>query len=289
MVAYNGFDLTADSLHVGHLIPIMMLRWFQKTGNRPIVLLGGATTKIGDPSFRNTVRPILSDTQIAANLKGIAETFARYLVFDEGPMAAQIVNNAEWFADLKFKDFLLKIGQHFSVNRMLTFDSVKQRLQGEASLSLLEFNYMVLQAYDFLALANSHRCQLQLGASDQWGNIINGVELGRRMGGHSLFGLTAPLLTTSSGAKMGKSAAGAIWLSGTRLSAAEFWQFWRNTHDTDVGRFLRLFTEIPIDEIGRLESLQGPELNAAKIILANEVTALCHGVPPFGQSRAESD
>lgn len=275
--AYNGFDLTADSLHVGHLIPIMMLRWFQKTGNRPIALMGGATTRLGDPSFRDTSRPLLSQEQIARNLAGIRRIFERFLSFGNGPTDALMVNNADWLGSLNYLEFLRDIGPHFSVNRMLTSDSVRQRLEREQSLSLLEFNYMVMQGYDFHVLAGMHGCLLQLGGSDQWGNILSGVEFGRRAGGRTLFGLTAPLLTTASGAKMGKSVSGAVWLNADRLSPYEFWQFWRNTEDADVGRFLRLFTELPLDEIARLEILRGSEINVAKKALANDVTRLCHG------------
>jgi tyrosyl-tRNA synthetase len=277
IVAYNGFDLTADSLHVGHLIPIMALRWLQRCGHRPVVLLGGGTTRIGDPSFRDTSRPMLDDQQIAQNLAGIRRVFARYLSFGDGPTDAALVDNADWLDPLRFLDFLRDFGRHFSVNRMLAFDYVRQRLEREQNLSLLEFNYMVLQAYDFVHLARTRDCTLQLGASDQWGNIVNGVELARRVDGRELFGLTAPLLTTASGAKMGKSAAGAVWLNAERLSPYEFWQFWRNTEDADVGRFLRLFTELPMEEVHRLEGLPGNEINRAKKVLASEVTALCHG------------
>jgi tyrosyl-tRNA synthetase len=277
VAAYNGFDLTADSLHVGNLIPIMMLRWFQRTGHKPIVLMGGATTRIGDPSFRDTTRPLLDDAQIEKNLGGIQRVFERFLRFGEGSTDAITVNNTEWLNRIGYIDFLRDFGRHFSVNRMLTFDSVSQRLAREQSLSLLEFNYMVIQAYDFLVLARTRDCQLQLGASDQWGNIVSGVELGRRAEGRELFGLTAPLLTTSSGAKMGKSASGAVWLNAERLLPYDFWQFWRNSEDADVGRFLRLFTELPLHEIARLEALQGSEMNEAKKVLADEVTGLCHG------------
>lgn len=275
--AYNGFDLTADSLHVGHLIPIMMLRWFQKTGNRPIALMGGATTRLGDPSFRDTSRPLLSEEQIAANLTGIRRIFEHFLTFGDGPTDALMVNNADWLGKLNYLDFLRDVGPHFSVNRMLTSESVRQRLEREQSLSLLEFNYMVMQGYDFHVLAETHGCLLQLGGSDQWGNILSGVEFGRRAGGRTLFGLTAPLLTTASGAKMGKTANGAVWLNADRLSPYEFWQFWRNTEDADVGRFMRLFTDLPLDEIARLEALRGSEINVAKKVLAHEVTRLCHG------------
>jgi tyrosyl-tRNA synthetase len=286
--AYNGFDLTADSLHVGHLIPIMMLRWFQKTGNRPIALMGGATTRLGDPSFRDTSRPLLSEEQIAGNLAGIRRIFERFLTFGDGPTDALMVNNADWLDRLKYLDFLRDVGPHFSVNRMLTSESVRQRLEREQSLSLLEFNYMVMQGYDFHVLAETHGCLLQLGGSDQWGNILSGVEFGRRAGGRTLFGLTAPLLTTASGAKMGKSAAGAVWLNADRLSPYEFWQFWRNTEDADVGRFMRLFTDLPLDEIARLEALRGCELNVAKKVLADEVTRLWHGTDAAAQASATS-
>jgi tyrosyl-tRNA synthetase len=277
VVAYNGFDLTADSLHVGNLIPIMMLRWLQRTGHKPIVLMGGGTSRIGDPSFRDTTRPLLDDAQIEKNRSGIQRVFQRFLRFGDGSTDAITVNNAEWLDRIGYIDFLRDFGPHFSVNRMLTFDSVRQRLAREQPLSLLEFNYMVIQAYDFLVLARTRDCKLQLGASDQWGNIVNGVELGRRVEGRELFGLTAPLLTTSSGAKMGKSTSGAVWLNAERLLPYDFWQFWRNTEDTDVGRFLRLFTELPLNEIARLQALQGSEINEAKKVLADEVTALCHG------------
>lgn len=286
--AYNGFDLTADSLHVGHLIPIMMLRWFQKTGNRPIALMGGATTRLGDPSFRDTSRPLLSEEQIAANLAGIRRIFERFLTFGGGPTDALMVNNADWLGSLKYLDFLRDVGPHFSVNRMLTSEGVRQRLEREQSLSLLEFNYMVMQGYDFHVLAETHGCLLQLGGSDQWGNILSGVEFGRRAGARTLFGLTAPLLTTASGAKMGKSASGAIWLNADRLSPYEFWQFWRNTEDADVGRFMRFFTELPLDEIARLEALQGAEINVAKKVLADALTALCHGADAATESAETS-
>ncbi len=286
--AYNGFDLTADSLHVGHLIPIMMLRWFQKTGHRPIALMGGATTRLGDPSFRDTSRPLLSEEQIAANLAGIRRIFERFLTFGGRPTDALMVNNADWLGGLKYLDFLREVGPHFSVNRMLTSESVRQRLEREQSLSLLEFNYVVMQGYDFHVLAETHGCLLQLGGSDQWGNILSGVEFGRRAGGRTLFGLTAPLLTTASGAKMGKSASGAVWLNADRLSPYEFWQFWRNTEDADVGRFMRLFTELPLDEIARLEALRGSEINVAKKVLADAVTRLCHGADAATQASETS-
>ncbi|WP_353860293.1 tyrosine--tRNA ligase [Azospirillum formosense] len=276
--AYIGFDATADSLHVGHLVSIMVLRWFQKTGNRPVVLIGGGTTRIGDPSFRDTSRPMLDDAQIAANMAGIGRAFAQYLSFgSEQPNGAVMVDNADWLDELRYIPMLRDIGRHFTVNRMLSFDSVKLRLDREQPLTFLEFNYMILQAFDFLELSRRHGCRLQMGGSDQWGNIINGIELARRVDGTELFGLTTPLLTTASGAKMGKTAAGAVWLNADRRSPHDFWQFWRNTEDADVGRFLRLFTELPLDEIARLEALRGSEINEAKKILAHEATSLCHG------------
>ncbi|UWM83975.1 tyrosine--tRNA ligase [Rhizobium sp. SRDI969] len=286
--AYSGFDLTADSLHVGHLIPIMMLRWFQKTGYKPIALLGGATSRLGDPSFRDTSRPFLSQEQIMKNLIGIRRVFERFLAFGDGPTDAVMVNNADWLGGLNYLDFLRDIGPHFSVNRMLTSESVRQRLEREQSLSLLEFNYMVMQAYDFHVLAESRGCLLQLGGSDQWGNIVSGVEFGRRIGGRALFGLTAPLLTTSSGAKMGKSVSGAVWLNADRLSPYEFWRFWRNAADVDVGRFLRLFTELPLSEIARLEVLRDSEINEGKKILADQITSLCHGADAAAQASETS-
>lgn len=277
IVAYIGFDCTADSLHVGSLLPIMMLRWLQKTGHKPIVLMGGGTTRIGDPSGRDEARQLLTDAVIASNMAGIKRIFGRYLTFGDGPTDAVMVNNADWLDGLKYIEMLRDVGRHFSINRMLSFDSVKLRLDREQSLTLLEFNYMILQAYDFVELNRRLGCALQMGGSDQWGNIINGVELGRRADGAELFGLTTPLLTTSSGAKMGKTAAGAVWLTGDKLSSYDFWQYWRNTEDADVGRFLRLYTELPLDEVARLESLPGAEINEAKKILANAVTALAHG------------
>ena len=275
-LCYIGFDCTADSLHVGSLLPIMLLRWWQKTGNRPIVLMGGGTTRIGDPSGKDESRKLLTDDDIARNLAGIRTIFDRYLSF-EGPLATQMVNNAEWLDSLNYIEFLRDFGRHFTVNRMLTFDSVKMRLEREQPLSFLEFNYMIFQAYDFRELSHRLNCILQMGGSDQWGNIVNGVELARRVDGKEVFGLTSPLLTTSSGAKMGKSAQGAVWLNADRLSPYDFWQYWRNTEDADVPRFLRLFTELPLDEIAKLEALQGAEINEAKKILAHHVTALAHG------------
>ena len=278
VTAYIGFDCTADSLHVGSLVQIMMLRHLQKCGHRPIVLMGGGTTKVGDPSGKDDARQLLSDENIKHNKEGIRKIFEKYLVFGDGPTDALMVDNDEWLSNLEYIRFLREYGRHFSVNRMLSFDSVKLRLDREQPLSFLEFNYMILQAYDFLELQRRHNCILQMGGSDQWGNIINGVELVRRVDQKSIFGLTTPLVTTASGEKMGKSARGAIWLNSDRLSPYEFWQFWRNTEDGDVGRFLRLFTEIPLDEITKLEMLKGSELNEAKKILASEITKLCHGL-----------
>ena len=278
VTAYIGFDCTADSLHVGSLVQIMMLRHLQKCGHRPIVLMGGGTTKVGDPSGKDDARQLLSDENIKHNKEGIRKIFEKYLVFGDGPTDALMVDNDEWLSNLEYIKFLREYGRHFSVNRMLSFDSVKLRLDREQPLSFLEFNYMILQAYDFLELQRRHNCILQMGGSDQWGNIINGVELVRRADQKSIFGLTTPLVTTTSGDKMGKSASGAIWLNADRLSPYEFWQFWRNTEDGDVGRFLRLFTEIPLDEITKLEMLQGSELNEAKKVLASEITKLCHGL-----------
>ncbi|WP_299815037.1 tyrosine--tRNA ligase [uncultured Jannaschia sp.] len=274
---YIGFDATARSLHVGSLIQIMMLRWLQKTGGKPIVLMGGGTTKVGDPSFRADERPLLGPEQIDANIAGIREAFAHYVTFGDGPTDAIMANNADWLDGLNYLDFLRDVGRHFSVNRMLAFESVKSRLDREQSLSFLEFNYMILQAYDFLELHRRHGCLLQMGGSDQWGNIVGGIDLTRRMLDDQVFGLTSPLLTTSDGRKMGKSQGGAIWLNAELLSPYEFWQFWRNTTDADVGRFLKLYTELPVEECDRLGALEGSEINAAKISLANEVTALLHG------------
>jgi tyrosyl-tRNA synthetase len=275
--AYIGFDCTADSLHVGSLVPIMMLRLLQKTGHKPIVLMGGGTTKIGDPSGKDSARQLLSDDQIQANMAGIRRIFDQYLVFGDGPTDAIMIDNADWLDDLNYVDFLREYGRHFSVNQMLAFDSIKLRLDREQHLSFLEFNYMILQSYDFLEISRRHDCVLQMGGSDQWGNIVSGVDLGRRLDQISLYGLTSPLITTSSGAKMGKTAQGAVWLNEARLSAYDYWQYWRNAEDADVGRFLRLFTELPEDEIARLEALEGVEINAAKKLLADEATKLCHG------------
>jgi len=275
--AYIGFDATADSLHIGSLVQIMMLRRLQQTGHRPIVLMGGGTTKVGDPSGRDETRQLLTEAQINDNIASIRQTFARFLRFDDGPTGAIMVNNDEWLGALQYIAFLRDIGRHFTINRMLTMDSVKLRLEREQPLTFLEFNYMVMQSYDFVELFERHGCTLQMGGSDQWGNIVQGVELGRRKSDAQLFGLTSPLITTASGAKMGKTASGAVWLNPKRLSPYDYWQFWRNTEDGDVGRFLRLFTDLPLTEIARLESLQGAEINAAKQVLATEATRLCHG------------
>jgi len=296
ITAYIGFDCTAPSLHVGSLMQIMILRWFQKCGHRPIALMGGATTRIGDPTGKDTERSVLSDSAIAANMDDIQKVFGKYLRFGTEDDCI-LVNNADWMDDIGYLSFLSDYGRHFSVNRMLSMDSVKLRLSREAEMSFLEFNYMILQAYDFVELNKSHQCRLQFGGSDQWGNIINGVELHRRLKAakagifpkeqikemtdydhnEKLFGLTTPLITTSSGAKMGKTASGAVWLNADMLPPFDYWQFWRNTEDGDVGKFLRFFTELPMDEVKRLESLQGAEINEAKKILANEATKLCHG------------
>lgn len=277
VTAYIGYDATAQSLHVGHLLNIMMLRWLQKTGHQPITLMGGGTTKVGDPSFRSDERPLLGPEQIDANIAGMQQVFAKYLTYDDSKNGAKMLNNAEWLDHLNYLEFLRDIGRHFSVNRMLAFESVKSRLDREQSLSFLEFNYMILQAYDFLELNRRYGCVLQMGGSDQWGNIINGIDLTRRVLNAEIYGLTTPLLTTSDGRKMGKSQGGAMWLNGDMLSPYEFWQFWRNSTDADVGKFLKLFTELPLEECERLGALQGSEINAAKVILANEVTTLCHG------------
>jgi tyrosyl-tRNA synthetase len=271
---YIGFDMTADSLHVGSLIQIMMLRWLQRTGHRPIILLGGGTSKVGDPSGKDTSRTLMDDATIQRNMAGIAQSFSRFVDLNHAIM----LNNDEWLSSLGYVEFLRDYGRHFSVNRMLSFDSVRLRLEREQNLSFLEFNYMILQAYDFLELFRRHDCILQMGGSDQWGNIVNGVELTRRFTGKHIYGLTSPLITTASGEKMGKTANGAIWLNADRLSPYDYWQFWRNTEDADVGRYLRLFTELPLDEIARLEVLQGAEINEAKKILADHATAMAHGV-----------
>jgi tyrosyl-tRNA synthetase len=277
VTAYIGFDATADSLHVGSLVQIMLLRHLQQTGHRPIVLMGGGTTKVGDPSGRDETRQLLTDEQINANIAGIREIFGHFLRFDDSPTGAVMANNDDWLSGLQYIPFLRDIGRHFSINRMLTMDSVKLRLEREQPLSFLEFNYMILQGYDFVELNKRYGCTLQMGGSDQWGNILQGVELGRRVRETELFGLTSPLITTSSGAKMGKTASGAVWLSARRLSAYDYWQYWRNTEDGDVGRFLRMFTDLPLAEIHRLEQLRGAELNDAKVTLATAATTLCHG------------
>ncbi|MFW2587530.1 tyrosine--tRNA ligase [Sagittula sp. SSi028] len=308
VTAYIGYDATAQSLHVGHLLNIMMLRWLQKTGHKPITLMGGGTTKVGDPSFRSDERPLLGPEQIDANIDGMKQVFAKYLAYGEDKAAAienpqnypqfhhaqylsagneaLMLNNAEWLDGLNYLEFLRDIGRHFSVNRMLSFESVKSRLDREQSLSFLEFNYMILQAYDFLELNRRYGCVLQMGGSDQWGNIINGIDLTRRVLDHEIYGLTSPLLTTSDGRKMGKSQGGAMWLNADMLSPYEFWQFWRNTTDADVGRFLKLYTELPVEECDRLAALGGREINDAKIILANEVTTLCHGADAAAAAEA---
>lgn len=277
VTCYVGYDATADSLHIGHLISIMMLRWLQKTGHRPITLMGGGTTKVGDPTDKDKQRPLLTDAVINANLASIQATFAKFLSFGGDHNAAIMANNADWLEKLGYVEFLRDYGVHFTINRMLTFDSVKLRLEREQPLSFLEFNYMLMQATDFLELFRRFGCTLQMGGSDQWGNIINGVELVRRVEGAQAFGLTTPLLTTASGQKMGKSLGGAVWLNADRLSPYDYWQVWRNTEDADVGKFLRLFTELPLDEIARLEALGGAEINEAKKVLANEATTLLHG------------
>lgn len=278
VTAYIGYDPTASSLHVGHLMQIMMLRWFQATGHQPISLMGGGTGMVGDPSFKEEARKLMTIETIEENIASIKRCFSHYLDYDKGPKGgALMINNAEWLRPLNYLEFLRDVGRHFSVNRMLSFDSVKTRLDREQSLSFLEFNYMILQAYDFVELNQRYGCRLQMGGSDQWGNIINGIDLGHRMGTPQLYALTAPLLTTSSGAKMGKSASGAVWLNADLLPVYDFWQYWRNTEDADVVRFLKLFTILPMDEIARLAALGGSEINEAKKILATEVTSLLHG------------
>lgn len=283
---YIGFDATAKSLHVGSLIQIMMLRWLQKTGNKPITLMGGGTTKVGDPSFRADERPLLDAAAIDDNIAGIKKVFSAYLEYGDGPTDALMINNAEWLDELNYLDFLRDIGRHFSINRMLSFESVKSRLDREQSLSFLEFNYMILQAYDFMELHRRYGCVLQMGGSDQWGNIVNGIDLTRRVIDGEVYGLTSPLLTTSDGKKMGKSLAGAIWLNPDMLSPYEFWQFWRNTTDADVGRFLKLYTELPVDECDRLGALEGADINESKVRLANEVTGLLHGADAAAAAEA---
>jgi tyrosyl-tRNA synthetase len=277
ITAYIGFDATATSLHAGSLIQIMLLYWLQQTGHRPISLMGGGTTMIGDPSFKDEARKLLTEDDIARNIEGIKQVFARYLAYGDGPTDAMMINNADWLLGLNYVAFLRDVGRHFSVNRMLSFDSVKLRLDREQSLSFLEFNYMILQGYDFVELNRRYGCVLQMGGSDQWGNIVNGIDLGHRMGTPQLYALTTPLLTTASGAKMGKTANGAVWLNADLLAPYGFWQYWRNTEDADVGRFLKLYTPLPMDEIARLADLGGSEINEAKKILATEATTMLHG------------
>ncbi|MDR6832526.1 MULTISPECIES: tyrosine--tRNA ligase [unclassified Sphingopyxis] len=283
---YIGFDATAPSLHVGSLVQIMMLRRLQQTGHKPIVLMGGGTTRIGDPTGRDESRKMLSDQTIADNIASIFSIFQQYLTFGDGPTDAVMVNNHDWLGQLGYIELLQEVGTHFTINRMMTFDSVKLRLEREQPMTFLEFNYMILQGYDFRHLSKDMGVRLQMGGSDQWGNIVNGMELGRRMDGADLYGLTTPLLTTAAGAKMGKTAAGAVWLNPAQLSHFEYWQFWRNCDDRDVGKFLKLFTDLPLDEIARLEALGGAEINEAKKVLANEATALCRG---DGAARTASD
>ena len=277
LIAYIGFDCTASSLHVGSLVQIMMLRWLQKTGGKPVPLMGGGTTRVGDPSGKDESRQLLSIEKIDENKAGIKQVFSKFLNFGEGKTDAIMPDNAEWLTKLNYIDFLRDVGRHFSVNRMLSMDSVHMRLERDQELSFIEFNYMCLQAYDFVELNRRYGCIAQMGGSDQWGNIVTGMDLGRRMGTPQLYALTSPLLTTASGAKMGKTAAGAVWLNADRLSVYDYWQYWRNTEDADVGRFLKLFTELPIDEIQRMQALGGAEINEAKKILANEATAMVHG------------
>jgi tyrosyl-tRNA synthetase len=277
VVAYVGYDCTAPSLHIGHLLTMMMLHWLQESGNKPIALMGGGTTRVGDPSGRDESRQLLSYERIDANKNSIKGTFAKLLKFGEGASDAAMLDNAEWLVPLNYLETLRDIGRHFSINRMLAMDSVRLRLEREHEMSFIEFNYMILQAYDYVELARRYGCNLQMGGSDQWGNIVNGIDLGRRMGTHQLYALTCPLITTASGAKMGKSAAGAIWLNGDMLAPYDYWQFWRNTEDGDVARFLKLFTLLPLDEIARLAALGGAEINEAKKVLATEATALLHG------------
>jgi tyrosyl-tRNA synthetase len=286
VTAYVGYDATAPSLHVGHLLNIMMLRWLQRTGHRPITLMGGGTSKVGDPSFRDDERPLLTPEAIARNATAMAEVFGKYLRYGAGSDDALLLDNAAWLDELNYLGFLRDIGRHFSVNRMLSFDSVRSRLDRDQSLSFLEFNYMILQAYDFLELHRREGCLLQMGGSDQWGNIVNGIDLTRRVAGAEVYGLTSPLLATADGRKMGKSQGGAVWLNADMLAPWEFWQFWRNAADADVGRFLRLYTELPLEDCARLGALGGAEINAAKVALANAVTTLCHG--PEAAAEAEA-
>jgi tyrosyl-tRNA synthetase len=275
--AYIGFDATADSLHIGNLVQIMLLRRLQQAGHRPIVLMGGGTTKVGDPSGRDESRQLLSEKQISENIASIRQIFDRFLRFDDSPTGAILVNNDDWLGELRYISFLREVGAHFTINRMLTMDSVKLRLEREQPLTFLEFNYMIMQSYDFAELFKRYACTLQMGGSDQWGNIVMGVDLGRRVHEAQLYGLTSPLITTASGAKMGKTASGAVWLNARRLSPYDYWQFWRNTEDQDVGRFLRLFTDLPLNEVARLEQLKDAAINTAKQVLATEATRLCHG------------
>ncbi|WP_310467376.1 tyrosine--tRNA ligase, partial [Sphingomonas sp.] len=277
VTAYVGFDATAPSLHVGSLVQIMMLRRLQQAGHRPVVLMGGGTTKVGDPSGKDESRKLLTGDDIAANIASIRRVFDALLDFDDGPTGAILLDNSEWLDTLEYVPFLREVGKHFTINRMLTFDSVKLRLDREQPLTFLEFNYMILQAYDFLELSRRAGCRLQMGGSDQWGNIVNGIELGRRIDGAELLGVTTPLITTADGAKMGKTAAGAVWLNADQLSPYDYWQFWRNTADADVGKFLKLFTDLPLEQIAKLEALGGAAINDAKIVLATEATALLHG------------
>jgi tyrosyl-tRNA synthetase len=277
VTGYIGFDATAPSLHVGSLVQIMMLRRLQQAGHKPIVLMGGGTTKVGDPSGKDESRKLLTDADIDSNITGIRRVFERFLIFGDGPTDAIMVNNDHWLSGLQYIPFLRDVGKHFTINRMLTFDSVKLRLEREQPLTFLEFNYMILQAYDFLELSRRAGCRLQMGGSDQWGNIVNGIELARRIDGTDVYGVTTPLITTADGAKMGKTANGAVWLNAEQLSPYDYWQFWRNTADADVGRFLKLFTDLPLDEIARLSALQFAELNEAKVVLATEATAMLHG------------
>lgn len=286
ITGYIGYDPTAKSLHVGNMATIMMLRRLQQTGHKPIILVGGGTTKVGDPSFKTECRPMLTDEGIASNIEGIKKAYANYLVLGDGPTDAIIVNNDDWLGKLDYLSFIRDVGRHFTINRMLSFDSVKLRLEREQPLTFLEFNYMIMQGYDFVELQKRYGCTLQMGGSDQWGNIINGVELGRRMNNSSLYGLTTPLISTASGEKMGKTVSGALWLNEDMLSAYDYWQFWRNTEDADVERFLKIFTDLPLDECARLGSLQDAEINDAKKILAFETTKMCHGEEAARQAEA---
>jgi tyrosyl-tRNA synthetase len=286
VVAYVGYDCTASSLHIGHLLSIMMLHWLQQTGNKPIALMGGGTTRVGDPSGRDETRKLLTYEQIDANKESIKGTFAKFMTFGNGKSDAVMADNAEWLTTLNYIEMLRDVGRHFSINRMLTMDSVRLRLERDQELSFIEFNYMILQSYDFTELARRYGCNLQMGGSDQWGNIVNGIDLGRRMGTQQLYALTCPLLTTASGAKMGKTAAGAVWLNADMLPVYDYWQFWRNTEDGDVARFLKLFTTLPLTEIGRLAALAGAEINEAKKVLATEATALLHGRAAAEQAAA---